>query len=343
MITLGRRDFVKGAAALALAAPVVACSDPATQPAGPSYLSAQRLAAAEPIRIAVPGTFLAADLYQPASAESHARLPAVVVAGSLTAVKEQMAGIYAAQMARRGFLAVSLDYRNYGASGGAVRQFEDPDTKAEDLSAAITYLSARDEVAPDKIGLLGICTSGGTVLYTAATDQRVKAIACVASHLAEPSITPTLYGGIAGVEQRQAAARHAAEQYRRTGENQTILAYSDVDQSSSHPGPNEYYMDSTRGGGVPQWRNEFSVMSWGPWLAFDPVSRAPLVTAPTLLLHSDDCALPQQARKVHDLLGGPKSLHWTTGPHFEFYDGLGKVREASDVVAEHFAATLRDS
>jgi len=335
MTMIARRQFVKAVAALSIASPIIACRESA----GPQHLSARVPARRDTVRIPVAGSFLAADVYTPESAQPGARLPAVVVAGSLTSVKEQMGGIYAAEMAQLGFLAVSIDYRNYGASGGSVRQFEDPESKAADLSAAVDYLSARDDVTADRIALLGVCTSGGTVLYTAARDRRVQAVASVASHFAEPAVTPGLYGGVEGVERRRAAAREAAEVYRRTGENSMIPAYSDVDQAASHPGPNEYYMDAARGGGVREWRNEFSVMSWGPWLAFDPVAQAPRVTVPALIVHSDECALPGQARKVYDILSGPKRVHWSTGPHFEFYDGPDKVREAADVVGEHFTAS----
>jgi fermentation-respiration switch protein FrsA (DUF1100 family) len=80
--------------------------------------------------------------------------------------------------------------------------------------------------------------------------------------------------------------------------------------------------------------------AWGLWLDFDPVSEAAKVTGPALIVHSDGCALPDQARKAYELLKGPKALHWTAGNHFEFYDGPEKVREASDAVAGHFRKHL---
>ena len=123
-----------------------------------------------------------------------------------------MGGIYAAEMGRRGVMALAIDYRHYGESGGEPRQYENPETKAEDLVAAVTYLASRQDVRPGSVGLLGICTSGGTVLYAAARDSRVGAVASVASHLAEPSITPTLYGGPEGVE---TASRGRSRRARR--------------------------------------------------------------------------------------------------------------------------------
>ncbi|QJP15015.1 alpha/beta hydrolase [Starkeya sp. ORNL1] len=290
----------------------------------------------EKVRFPAGDSFMVGNLYAPPGYSADRRYPAVVVGGSLTAVKEQMGGIYAAEMAKRGFLALAIDYRHYGESGGAPRQYEHPETKAEDLSAAVSFLSARRDVRTDGIALLGICTSGGTVLYAAARDQRVAAVACIASHLAEPAITPLLYGGPEGVERRRAAGRAARSEYERTGTNAMIPAYHDTDRNASHVGSMEYYMDAARGGGVHAWTNRFAVMSWGPWLDFDPISEAARVTAPALIVHSDGCALPDQARKAHALLKGPKALHWTTGGHFEFYDGAAKVNEAADAAAHHF-------
>ncbi|WP_011579916.1 MULTISPECIES: alpha/beta hydrolase [Chelativorans] len=305
--------------------------------AAPSASAAE--SAIQKVRFTAGDSFVVGNLYLPTDYRAGVRYPAVVVGGSLTAVKEMMGGIYAAEMASRGYLTLSIDYRHYGESGGGARQYEDPNSKADDLAAAVTYLASREDVRPDGIGLLGVCTSGGTVLYAGARDKRVAAIASVASHLAEPSITPLLYGGPEGVEQRRAAGREARAEYERTGQNRMILAYHNTDQSASHVGPMEYYMDTSRGGGIAEWTNAFAVMSWEPWLDFDPISEAERVTAPTLIVHSDGCALPDQARKAYDLLQGPKMLHWTDGLHFEFYDGA-KVSEATDAVARHFGNHL---
>ncbi|MET0387315.1 MAG: CocE/NonD family hydrolase [Polyangiales bacterium] len=333
-LTVHRRVFI-GAAGAALAWPMLA--RPSLVMA--DYLRAECKGHPEKARFPVGDSYVVANLYRPRGPREH-KLPAVVIAGSLTAVKEQMGGIYAIALAKRGFIALSIDYRNYGESGGQARQYEDPASKTADLIAATSFLAEHPDVDPTRLALLGICTSGGTALYAAARDARVGAVACVASHLAEPAITPTLYGGDEGVAERRAAGREARERFERTGENQLILAYSDVDQTSSHPGPNEYYMDPTRGGGVEAWQNQFAVMSWNPWLDFDPVSEAAKVTTPTLIVHSDECALPDQARKVYDLLAGPKTLHWTTGPHFEFYDGVEKVHDAVEAVSAHYQAHL---
>lgn len=290
------------------------------------------------VRFPAGDSFVVAHLYLPEGYDPALRYPAVAVGGSLTSVKEQMGGIYAGEIARRGVMALAVDYRNFGESGGAIRQFEDPASKAEDLSAALRFLANRPDVAGT--GLLGVCTSSGTVLYTAAEDPAVGAVATVAGWFAEPAVTPALYGGAEVVGRHRAEGRAARERFEATGEVDTILAYHNTDQTASHVGPMEYYMDQTRGSGVPEWRNAFAVMSWEPWLDFDPVSRAARVTAPTLIVHSDGSALPDQARRVHERLDGPKALHWAEGAHFDFYDQADKVRESADRVAEHFHATL---
>jgi fermentation-respiration switch protein FrsA (DUF1100 family) len=328
-----RRAFLGQAtvAALSLAVPGVSMA---------TSLSASNGPAPQKIQFDSGDSFVVGHLYAPDGYSAGRRYPAVVIGGSLTAVKEQMGGIYAIEMAKHGFLALAIDYRHYGESGGEPRQYESPETKAEDLVAAVSYLASRSDVRPDGIGLLGICTSGGTVLYAAARDRRIAAIALVASHLAEPAIAPMLYNGPEGVARRRAAGRAAREEYQRSGRNALILSYHDTDKSASHVGPMPYYMDKARGGGVAQWMNALAVMSWEPWLDFDPVSQAAKVTAPALIVHSDGSALPDQARKVHGLLQGPKTLHWTSGDHFTFYDGPEKVREAADVSAAHFRAHL---
>ena len=119
------------------------------------------------------GIELTGDLYLPKGAEG--KLSAVAVAGPFGAVKEQCAGLYAEELAARGFAALAFDPSFIGESGGAVRNVASPDINTEDFQAAVDFLSVQDNVDPEKIGIIGICGWGGMALNTAALDTRIKA------------------------------------------------------------------------------------------------------------------------------------------------------------------------
>lgn len=123
------------------------------------------------------GIELAADLYKPKNAAG--KLAAVAVSGPFGAVKEQCSGLYAQELAARGFLTVAFDPSYTGESGGAPRCVASPDINTEDFSAAVDFLSVRDDVDPERIGILGICGWGGMALNAAALDTRVKATVAV--------------------------------------------------------------------------------------------------------------------------------------------------------------------
>lgn len=119
------------------------------------------------------GITLAADVYVPKHAEGG--LAAIAVSGPFGAVKEQASGFYAQTMAEQGFLTMAFDPSFTGESGGQPRYMASPDINTEDFQAAVDYLSCRDDVDPDRIGIIGICGWGGMALNTAALDTRVKA------------------------------------------------------------------------------------------------------------------------------------------------------------------------
>ena len=119
------------------------------------------------------GIELAADLYKPKNAAG--KLAAVAVSGPFGAVKEQSSGLYAQELAARGFLTVAFDPSYTGESGGTPRYVASPDINTEDFSAAVDFLSVRDDVDPERIGILGICGWGGMALNAAAIDTRIKA------------------------------------------------------------------------------------------------------------------------------------------------------------------------
>ncbi len=119
------------------------------------------------------GITLAADMYVPKDAEG--KLPAIAVCGPFGAVKEQCSGLYAQNMAERGFLTIAFDPSFTGESGGNVRYMASPDINTEDFMAAVDFLSLCDKVDPERIGVIGICGWGGMAVNVAALDTRIKA------------------------------------------------------------------------------------------------------------------------------------------------------------------------
>ena len=119
------------------------------------------------------GITLAADMYVPKNA--NGKLPAIAVAGPFGACKEQSSGLYAQEMAKRGFLAIAFDPSFTGESGGYPRAMHSPDIDVEDFQAAVDFLCVQENVDPERIGIIGICGWGGMALQTACVDTRIKA------------------------------------------------------------------------------------------------------------------------------------------------------------------------
>lgn len=119
------------------------------------------------------GITLVGDLYEPKNAKG--KLPAIAVSGAFGAVKEQSSGLYAQEMAKRGFVALAFDPSFTGESGGEPRNVASPDINTEDFSAAVDFLSNQSNIDPEKIGIIGICGWGGMALNAASIDTRIKA------------------------------------------------------------------------------------------------------------------------------------------------------------------------
>ena len=81
---------------------------------------------------------------------------------------------YHEALVEAGFGVLVIDYRGFGDSGGAKEL--SPRVQLEDLVNAVTYLTTRDDVDPDAIGVFGTGgTGGGNAILLAAADDRVRA------------------------------------------------------------------------------------------------------------------------------------------------------------------------
>ncbi len=122
------------------------------------------------------GITLTGDLYLPKN-RGEEKLSALAVSGPYGAVKEQASGLYANQMAQRGFAVVAFDPSYTGESSGEPRNVASPEIFTEDFSAAVDYLGIQPFIDREKIGIIGICGFGGFALNVAAIDKRIKAVA----------------------------------------------------------------------------------------------------------------------------------------------------------------------
>ncbi|MDD4820343.1 MAG: alpha/beta hydrolase [Flavobacteriales bacterium] len=119
------------------------------------------------------GITLVGDMYTPKNRQSE-KLSAIAVSGPFGAVKEQSSGLYAQEMAERGFITIAFDPSYTGESSGEPRYVASPDINTEDFCAAVDFLSTLDGVDPERIGIIGICGWGGMALNAAAIDTRIK-------------------------------------------------------------------------------------------------------------------------------------------------------------------------
>lgn len=128
------------------------------------------------------GIQIAADLYLPKNFDESKKHKAVIIGAPYGGVKEQGSGIYAQNMAERGFVALAFDPSFNGYSSGETRHLSSPDLFVEDFSAAVDYVGTRSFVDRNQIGVIGMCGSGGFAISAAQVDRRIKAVATVSMY-----------------------------------------------------------------------------------------------------------------------------------------------------------------
>ena len=285
--------------------------------------------AAHPVSFDSNGVTLKGTLFLPRTVS--APLPAVIVAGAWTTVKEQMAGTYARELAARGLAALAFDFTGWGESGGVPRYVEDPAVKTADIRAAGVFLAGLDAVDHRSISGLGVCAASGYVAAAVADDEGLRRVALVAPWLHDPAMAEGLYGG-ADAAANLIAASEAA------GAADTVLTAASATDPSATMYQAAYYTEEDRGL-IPAYDNKFSVAGWKPWLTYDAQVSADRLTKPILLVGSPAIALPAGAAAYEARTGAPLEKLWLGDDvtQFDFYDREDVVIAAADAVSDFLA------
>ena len=292
------------------------------------------------------GIPLAGHLYVPEGAAAG-RLPAIVVSHPASGVKEQTAGLYARRLAEQGFITLAFDAAYNGESGGAPRGLEDPAHRVEDIKSAISFMSVQDNVDPDRIGLFGICASGGYVIPATATDLRVKALATVSGvdigkffrqgydGKQDPAVLHAMLDNAA--KARTAAARGEGPQ------TFPIFPPSEADARAA----GQYVYEGWEYYCTPRAQNPRSTKQM-PWISVDKIAASDgfsfidmIAPRPLLMIvgtKADTKWITEQAfPKAHE----PKELFWIEGAsHVDLYDRDQYVTPAIARLADFYRQAL---
>jgi uncharacterized protein len=293
----------------------------------------------EKVEFSSDGYRLAGDLYLP---EPGAERGAVVLTGPFSGVKEQVTGYYADWFARRGYVALAFDHRNWGDSEGEPRQHEDASAKVSDLRNAIGFLAARPEVDSEKIALCGVCLGGIYAIQLAAFDPRVKAVALIAAAYNNPKLIHDRFGA-ENFAALMAQFAQIAQRQSDTGEIEYWPAVNPEGMPAGNPGPEPFEYYGTERGAWPGWENRCTALSVLQELTLDVDSYLPLVTAPLLIVHGrGDQAIPvADAEAAFAAAPEPKELLLLdTSNHIELYDDDRYVLPAIDRAVSFFEKSM---
>ena len=151
------------------------------------------------------------NLITPINLDKSTKSPALVVGHPYGAVKEQAANLYATKMAELGYITLAFDMSFWGESEGRPHNVVAPDINTEDFSAAVDFLGTHPLVDRERIGVIGVCASGGFAISAAKVDSRIKAIATVSMYNMG-AYTRNGLGHSFSVEQRKQSIKEAMEQ-----------------------------------------------------------------------------------------------------------------------------------
>ena len=272
------------------------------------------------------GIVLVADLYIPKNIDRSQQHAALVIGHPFGGVKEQTAGLYAQTLAERGFVTLAHDASYQGESGAGLPHFvASPEAYQEDFSAGVDFLGIHPLVNRERIGVIGICGSGGFALGAAQGDPRMKAIATVVMYDIGRGNRYGLHDSVPEETRRkniEAAARNrwveaaGGERKYNFGVPERITADSDPITKEFF----DYYR--TPRGAHPRSTTAMTASSVPALMQSFPSDHLDWIAPrPVLLVTGETAHSRFFSEDIHKAMPGPKELYIVPGAgHVDLYD-----------------------
>ncbi len=279
---------------------------------------------------------IAGSLFTSKDFDKSKKYAAIIVGHPFGATKEQSANLYATKMAERGFVTLSIDLPFWGESDGRPRNAVSTDLYAEAFSAAVDYLGTRPFVDRDKIGVIGICGSGGFAINAAKIDPRLKAIATVSMYNMGTATRRGL-GNSMTPEMKKQMLKEAAEQryveFTGDGTKYTGGCPHEIDENS-HPVAKEFYdfYRTPRGEYTPKGlspmltthptlTSNVKLLNFYPFEDIETISPRPL-----LFIAGDKAHSLEFSQDAYKKAAEPKELYLVPGAgHVDLYDRVNII------------------
>ena len=293
------------------------------------------------------GIEIAADLYRAADLDESGSHAALVIGPPHGGVKEQGPGVYAQELAKRGFVAIAFDPSYNGESGGEPRHITSPELFAEDFSAGVDYLGTLPYVDRERIGAIGICGSGGFALNAAQVDTRIKAVATAAMYdISGVSRDGWFYQG-ADEDRRGTLDALAQQRWADVDAGEPALGQVFPEEIPADGGPDpitsefwEFYVKGAGRGWHPRSIGAFTLSSNPSHINFGPLRwAADISPRPVLLVTGDKAHSAWFSEKVYEQAAEPKELLVVAGArHIDLYDDIELI--PFDRLEEFFTKSL---
>jgi fermentation-respiration switch protein FrsA (DUF1100 family) len=271
------------------------------------------------------GIEIAGDLYATADLDESLKHPALVVGPPYGGVKEQGPGVYGNELAQRGFVVVAFDPSYNGESGGEPRHVASPEIFADDFSAGVDFLGTLGYVDRGRIGVIGICGSGGFALTAARVDTRIRAVATTAMYDISRNVRNGWQDSMTDEDRRKQIATLAQQRWADVGAGEPALTPTFPDEIPEGLDPItseflEYYVADR--GHHPRSIGGFTVTSTMAHMNFGQLRElADIEPRRVLLVTGDQAHSRWFSDDVHDRLRESSELVVVPGArHIDLYD-----------------------